>query len=203
MSPRRDEFGFGKTTENGKWLDTVFNTAVATYFSAFDEWENPTLRASIHVFAINDAREKLEPLYRQLARMLKENLLVSSLDLDAMGLPARPRNKKSRTPVATLAPSINAILVRINTVTIRFRRSDSKKIGRPAGQHGVEVCFVISDAPVIDHDQLVSSRFSTRSPVEIEFHGRDRGKIVYFAARWINNVGQAGPFSRVQSSLIP
>jgi hypothetical protein len=39
--------------------------------------------------------------------------------------------------------------------------------------------------------------------VEIEFPGHDRGRTVYFAARWENNTGKKGPFTTIFSTVIP
>ncbi|MDR2414640.1 MAG: hypothetical protein LBD64_06610 [Odoribacteraceae bacterium] len=200
---KREAFGFGTTTDNGKWLDTVFSPAVTRYVSAFNDWKDENTRSHIEVTAIHEAREKLEPLYRHLARILHESLSVDNLDLDKMGLPLRGTDKPTPSPVSTTPPDIQIRIVRDGVLGVAFSSADPASSARPAGQHGVEVCFAISDTPIVEHFQLQNSRFATRPPVEIEFFGQDRGKLVYIAARWENNVGKKGPFTRIYQVMIP
>jgi hypothetical protein len=62
---------------------------------------------------------------------------------------------------------------------------------------------MISDVPVVDVNELIHSAFDTRTPFSLEFQGHERGKTVYLALRWENTRGEKGPWSSVQSAIIP
>jgi peptide methionine sulfoxide reductase MsrA len=65
------------------------------------------------------------------------------------------------------------------------------------------MCWAISDVPVIDTNELIRTVFDTHTPITLEFEGHDRGKTVYFALRWENTRGEKGPWSAIQSAIIP
>jgi hypothetical protein len=43
----------------------------------------------------------------------------------------------------------------------------------------------------------------TRMPYRADFDPEDVGKVVYFALRWINTRGQAGPWSQIYNAVVP
>jgi hypothetical protein len=60
--------------------------------------------------------------------------------------------------------------------------------------------------PVTDEDRTamgIPNRDTTRSPYTITFEEEERGKSVYIALRWQNKKGKKGPFTVIQSAIIP
>ena len=51
--------------------------------------------------------------------------------------------------------------------------------------------------------ELTLSYFDTHTPLVIEFEEEERGKTFWYAVRWENNTGKKGPWSDIQSALIP
>jgi hypothetical protein len=199
----RERMDFGTTTKTGKWFTDEYVPAVTDYMSVYNDWKNPAER----VPAKQEKLEKTEKTFRPLLRtlytfFLKYNYFVTDEDLVSMGLPDRSEGKPTPSPVATEAPWFEVLLKRIAAIVIEYSVAKRKKAKAP-GQHGVECCWVISDHPVIDHEELVHSAFDTRTPLVLEFPGHDRGKTVYFALRWENTRGQKGPFSRIENVVIP
>jgi hypothetical protein len=41
------------------------------------------------------------------------------------------------------------------------------------------------------------------NPIVLRFEEDERGKRVYYAARWINNTSQSGPWSGIESAFVP
>jgi hypothetical protein len=78
-----------------------------------------------------------------------------------------------------------------------------RKKGKPAGQHGVEVAWLISSTPPARWDELIHSTVDTRSPFRISFENDQRGKTVYFALRWENTRGERGRWSDIMVAIIP
>jgi hypothetical protein len=58
------------------------------------------------------------------------------------------------------------------------------------------------EKPVNVHE-LTRSYFDTNSPLTIEFEEEDRGKTFWYAVRWENTTGEKGPWSEIQSVIIP
>jgi hypothetical protein len=74
---------------------------------------------------------------------------------------------------------------------------------KPPGQHAVEMCWAILDAPPAGPEELFHSCVDTRSPFRLEFSGHERGNTVYFALRWENSRGEKGPWGEVWNAIIP
>ena len=202
--PGKDGFGFGSTTDNGKWLIATVLPAVNTHSTAFNAWKDKATRSEVSSFALEKARETLEPLYRHLARILKESVSVSDTDLEMMGLPRRGTGSYTHSPVETRAPWYRAQLIEICRVLIFYGNVLTAKKGKPRGQHGVECRWVIIDHQgVVHYSDLIYSTFDTASPLEMKFSDEDRGKYLYFAMRWENSVGDKAPFGEIMMVVIP
>jgi hypothetical protein len=74
---------------------------------------------------------------------------------------------------------------------------------KPFGQHGAEFGWEISDTPIVNVEDLTHSTFDTHSPIVLEFKGDQRGKTLWYAARWENTRGLKGPWSPIESVIIP
>jgi hypothetical protein len=166
--------------------------------------EEPATRTKLTVLAKNDARAAFE---KTLRKAVKEYLAyghnVTDEDRDGLGIPI---HKTSRTPapVAKTYPDFDIDSGTIRRLTIDFYDAGSKKSkAKPAGQHGAEIRWVISDTPIIEIDDLTRSAFDTHTPFTLEFQGHERGKTVYFCLRWENTRGEKGPWSEIVSAIIP
>jgi hypothetical protein len=79
--------------------------------------------------------------------------------------------------------------------------SDSK--AKPYGVNGAVIIYAVLDAPPADHSALTSSVLATRTPHILEFTEEERGKTVYVAICWQNEKGQKGPWSEIESAIVP
>ncbi|MDR1674846.1 MAG: hypothetical protein LBR86_00005, partial [Tannerella sp.] len=59
------------------------------------------------------------------------------------------------------------------------------------------------DEPPTDWSQLTNSAFFTRTPGELVFSGKQRGRRLYFSMRWENTRGDKGPWNDIDSVIIP
>jgi hypothetical protein len=89
------------------------------------------------------------------------------------------------------------------TVIIYYRDQFDKGIARPKYVRGAEIVYAILDTPPTDWAQLTNSVFFTKTPAKLSFSGDCRGKVLYFALRWENNVGEKGPWSVIYNAYIP
>jgi hypothetical protein len=62
---------------------------------------------------------------------------------------------------------------------------------------------VIADTPPVHVKELTHSEFATKNPLDLSFDEDQRGKRVYFAARWESGTVKKGPESDIFSAVIP
>jgi hypothetical protein len=174
------------------------------YQQKLDIAEDPTTRTKLTVQAKNTAKNVLKKTARLVVKeYLTFNHAVTDEDRDGLGIPIR---KTTRTPsqVATTYPDFDIDSGTIRRLIIHFFDQGQKKSkAKPAGQHGAEIRWIISDVPVVDVEVLIHSSFDTHTPFTLEFQGHERGKTVYFCLCWENTRGEKGPWSEIQNAIIP
>ena len=203
----RAALGFAATTPAGKWLDEVLLPAYLAFDTRFKAWEDPATRTNPDILMLQKTETAFRVLYQQLYEMFKAAVYIDDDTLVKMGFPSRNTKPRGHSPVATTYP-----LSRVDTslpahVIFHFfsqlENEQKTRKGKPKGQQGAELRYVISDVPIVDYEDLVHSAFDTNSPLTLEFAGHERGKFVYFAFRWENTRGEKGPFSPIMSVMIP
>jgi hypothetical protein len=171
-----------------------------------DVAETPSSRTKMSIQAKNTAKKVLKAAVRQATKeYLTYNHLVTDEDRDGMGIPI---HKTTHTPaqVAKTYPIGRADTSMLRRIIIHFaNQSDGEETSKakPPGQHGAEIRWALSEVPVIDVAELTHSSFDTRTPFTLEFQGHERGKTIYFALCWENTRGEKGPYSPIESAIIP
>jgi hypothetical protein len=164
--------------------------------------DNATTRTKVTIKEKNDAHATLEATIREsVQEYLTSNHLVTDVIRDRLGIPIHSKERHP-SPVAPHAPYIFAFAGDLRQVRFDFGESkDSMK--KPAGQHGVEVASVIADTKPSDTDELTRSSFDTHTPLVLTFKEPERGKTLWYAARWENTRGEKGIWSEIMSVVIP
>jgi hypothetical protein len=205
----KTRMGFGTGTPGEAFLTGTFNPLVTPYTSAFNIWKNAEESTPKQVRSFVRKESALKAAYRKLyVNFIKNNVLVTDDDLDAMKFPRRGDGSRHPSPIADQPPAVKISTSRIRTIRVNFgtpsgKELDDVKKGKLFGQHGAEICWAKSAVPVTDIEQLVNSAFDTDSPLDLVFKESERGQAVYLAARWENTRGQKGPFSAIQVAYIP
>jgi hypothetical protein len=158
----------------------------------------------LNVLAKNVAKKVLDKHVRRVVKaFLINNPLLTDEDLKLLGLPIH-KTTRTPAPVAETAPDFDIDSSIIRRLIIHFFEKDGDhKRGKPAGQHGAEIAWVISDTPPALVKELIHSSFDTRTPFTLEFEENERGQAVYFCLRWENTRGLKGPWSSIQKAIIP
>ncbi|MDR0751261.1 MAG: hypothetical protein LBF12_01545, partial [Christensenellaceae bacterium] len=68
---------------------------------------------------------------------------------------------------------------------------------------GAVIAYAVLDAPPADVSALIRSVLATRTPHILEFTEEERGKTVYVAICWQNEKGERGPWSEIESAIVP
>ncbi|MDR1527702.1 MAG: hypothetical protein LBS46_08575 [Dysgonamonadaceae bacterium] len=166
--------------------------------------EEPATRTKLTVQAKNSARTTLEKKLRQVVKeFLSFNHAVTDEDREGLGLPVY-KTTRTPSPIAEKSPDLDVDTSVPGRITIHFFDKDSgHKKGKPAGQHGSEVAWLISDTSPSRWDELLHSSIDTKSPFTLQFENDQRGKTLYFALRWENTRGEKGPWTVIQTAIIP
>jgi hypothetical protein len=200
----RARMGLDTASPQGQWIDGTFLPALDRLNAAYEAWENPAERTMMKTAALNSAEAVFKPLYRQLYNgFLRGNPLITDTDLVAMGFSSRSSGGRKSVPAPATVPVGEIQTPSPGIVDIHFRDAGSESRRKPAGVHGVEIRWTMSNAPVNNWAQLANSSFDTNSPLRLSFSGEERGKTLYFALRWENTRGVKGPWSGIQSTIIP
>jgi hypothetical protein len=205
----QDDFVVYVTPRVGTWgipgtVMTALNAAKTEYVKRYNAAKNPETRTPTAVLMKDEALAAYVKEIRALVRIyLANGPAVTDEDRSNMGLSIH-KSTRTPAPVAKNAPACKIDTGTICRLILYFYDEGKEKTkAKPPGQHGVEISWMISDVPVVDADDLVHSAFDTRTPFTLEFQGHERGKTVYLALRWENTRGEKGPWSVVQSAIIP
>ena len=178
-------------------------TALRDDFSQkLDAATEPATRTKTSVLAKNIARAALEKALQQdVKEFLLFNRNVTDEDHDDLGLPIY-KTSRTPTPVATTIPWVQVVMTVIRYLRFDFGGSETSR-AKPAGQHGMELAGLIGGERPANVHALTLSYFDTHTPLSIAFEEEDRGKTFWFAVRWENTRGEKGPWSEIQSAIIP
>ncbi|MDR2446423.1 MAG: hypothetical protein LBD58_03890 [Treponema sp.] len=102
----------------------------------------------------------------------------------------------NRDPLSTPAPLPKML-------RFRFGRIGAKRWRKPEGVHGLELLWMIADAPPMKIGDFPHSAFSAGNPLELTFDEDQAGKRVYFAARWETGMVKKGHESDIFNAVIP
>jgi hypothetical protein len=186
-----------------KWLDETLLPEKQKWEQAWETYVNPATRNPAVTFAKTQQRKTYEKPLRILVKNLQSNLHVTPEELQAMGI-VIPSPGKRPSPIASDSPDAEVDTSVIGRISIHFfRRGGTHRKGKPDGQRGAEIRWVISETPLTRWEELIHSEFDTNSPFTLAFENDWRGKTVYFALRWENTRGEKGPWSPITYAIIP
>jgi hypothetical protein len=174
----------------------------------YDDWHtkyNTTLAAHTPVDTEykNDARKAAVKYIRSFVAQYLKFDPVTDEDRTAMGI-HNHNPKPTPVPIPKTVPELTIDSGTPRCLIINYRDKDSERRAKPAGVHGIEIRWAISDAPPADVEDLINSSFDTKSPLTLEFKEHERGKKVYLCGRWeINREGEKGHFGDVVEAFVP
>jgi hypothetical protein len=88
-------------------------------------------------------------------------------------------------------------------VVFRFWAQGAARGGKDPDATGFELCWALLSQPPASHAELVHSVYGTNRTVRLEFDLADRGKTLYYMARWRGNGEKHGPWTVIGSVIVP
>jgi hypothetical protein len=208
LAENMERFGMGVDTVLGKHIALDLFPKATEYFETHERYRDESNRTPALAALMQECRNAIIPVLLEIARILKSYppTIVTPEDLVHLGLPPRSTGERHPSGIATLPPDVHLDSSIPRRLSFSFfDASGTRKKGKPAGQHGVEIRWILlpSPSPAITLRDLTRSSFDTRSPYTHEFEEDERGHILYFALRWENTRGEKGPFGEISSHLVP
>ncbi len=152
------------------------------------------------------ARADYEALIRPfIQKWIYRNPLMDDAEVEQCGL--RPRDRiRTKVPVPDAIPLVEVLPGSSNTFKVIFRQQlnepGSTKRGKPKGVAYCEFVYVIGSLPN-SPDNCNKYHLATRSPLKVQITPGQGGQTVWFYARWVNTTGEGGPWTTLDSFLIP
>ncbi len=141
----------------------------------------------------NAAGAELTAALRGIYRDFPQSILTPE-DRAALNLKLRA-SKYTAAPLPHGAPQLSVRIEQRWRHEVAFREAgQSGRRGKPAGVRACQIWMKIGQRPIGDNDMRFVCA-ATRAPYTVHFDDADKGKQVYYWARWENSRGQCGPWS--------
>ena len=203
VAANRNAIGFEAGGQNGRWYDQTYMPKLILYVAAYNTWANPATSTPVAFDNLKDAEKAFFPLYRDFHATVKASPLVTNGQLEEMGLPRRHSGGRQPHPVDSIFIYLNVIPIGNLAIKVAFENRDTGKSVIPYYLNGALLYYQVSDAPVVDQNELTQSELATHSPYGKVFDPTQRGKYFSVAARWQNRRGETGPWSEIVTVIIP
>jgi hypothetical protein len=176
-------------------------TADAAFAALHAQADSPT-KNSVIVAEKDAARKVLKAKIRDLVGFRLKNPIITDAQRIAMGLHVHDTTP-TNIPVPTTRPEIDIDVLDFRRLKILFHDMGSSSKAKPYGVNGAVIAYAILDVPPVNSDTLTHTVLATRTPHVLEFTEEERGKPVYVAICWQNEKGQRGPWSEIESAIVP
>jgi hypothetical protein len=191
-----------------KWLipQQVINALKAPrqrWKAAYAAYRNPATRTPAVTQEKKDAKKEYQAMLRTLIQgQIMHNSQVSDAERRAIGLPVYDRTPTKATPPKTRAET-EVDFSQIKKHILHVRDSESKSAGKPTHVIGFEIWRRVGGDTEPAYEEMQLVELATRSPHTLEYASTDRGKMVWYAVRWVNTRGEKGPWSEIVSAIVP
>ena len=202
-----------------KWDETMGNTASYTQFG-WTQPEREAVQEKLNNFM--DARRAYEDDKTAAKRLIKDQTKEAAIaamrefanssirynpkmtDANRLPLGIHPKDTNpTPQPVPHTVPEIETDSSVIRQLSFRLRDFGAKTWAKPDHVHGMELAWVIAAARPADASEMPHLETATANPIVLPFKDEQRGSHVFYAARWINNTSQHGPWSDIESAFVP
>jgi hypothetical protein len=180
---------------------TGLQTAASSFAALHAKADSPA-KNSIIVAEKNAARDVLVAKIRTMAGFRLKNPIITDAQRIALGLHVRDTTYTTIL-MPTTRPELDIEVFDVRRLKVVFHDMGSASKAKPYGVNGAVIIYAVLDAPPADHTILTRSVLATRTPHILEFTEEERGKTVYLAICWQNEKGEKGPWSEIESAIIP
>jgi hypothetical protein len=160
-------------------------------------------RGKVDVANKNAAKEILKHTARDVTkRFLAWSPAVSDAERELLGITVHDTVRTSIHAPKT-RPEFSYKILDLLRLLIDFYDQGSNSRAIPYGYNGAVFFYTIADILVTDYALFDKTLLLTRSPFTLELPPETRGKVLSGAMQWQNAKGEKGPWSEIQSVVIP
>jgi hypothetical protein len=195
------------TANQAKWglpleETTKICTAIVEYKSAYELAIGPTATKA-DILLKNEEKIALKKAIREFKRRyIDPNKAITDPDRERLRLPIHDI-KPTPIPPPSSVPEFEFTYPGARRLDVHFKDFGSASKAKPKGVAGAVIMYEVRDVPPLNQEALLHSIFTGRTPHHFEFKEEERGKIFYAALFWQNAKGDRGPWSEIQSAIIP
>jgi hypothetical protein len=183
--------------------DEVANLqVVATDFATLQAQADSPAKNTIIVAKKNAARTTLVTIIRGLVNFRLKNPIITDAQRIAIGLHLHDTTPTA-IPAPTSRPELDIDVFDVRRLKVVFHDMGSSSKAKPYGVNGAVIVYAVLDTPPVSPEALTRSVLATHTPFTLEFTEEERGKTVYIAICWQNEKGQKGPWSEIESAIVP
>ncbi|MDR2139441.1 MAG: hypothetical protein LBP50_07830 [Tannerella sp.] len=192
-------------------VDSILVQETETKFTdmrtAYETYSKPETHSPMYHDAMMKKKKIFVEAVQQLAQYLSHNPYLEPEDFDGLDINPPSRGPYPRHPRPHTSPKMRfAVGEEHGWVYLHFwdEMSEGSK-AKPFGTQGAEIRYLVckpGEEPKSVED-LTGSEFATRTPYLFEFSDRQAGLILCVAMRWENTRGEKGPWSHIETVVIP
>jgi hypothetical protein len=171
-------------------------------FATLQAQANSPARTPVIIAEKKVAREDLVTKIRALVNFRLKNPIITNAERIALGLHVHDGKPSTIKPPQT-RPELDIDVVDFRRLKVNFHDMGSKSKAKPYGVNGGLIKYAVLDEPPADHNALTRTVLATRTPHILEFTEEERGKTVYIVICWQNEKGELGPWSEIESAIVP
>jgi hypothetical protein len=188
----------------GRWTVTP---AEISDLEDFAETAQETLSQLVSGSAVDvsRAREAFTELVRYMRYLHSRKFFSPPMDdSDYVRLGLRPPDRiRTEHVVVNELVEFEIRLRGIRELEINFWVKGAAHRAKPSGYDGAVIVWDTLSAPPERPTDLAHHTMASRTPHIIEFDEADRGKTAYIALQWQNERGITGPWSEMQTAIVP
>jgi hypothetical protein len=187
------------------WYLEEYKPRVTRWKTGYGLYNNKDVRTRLITIEKNAARTDLEPFYSEGRRMVKGNRNTTDGERAAIHIPPNKRTAHPKLPVTSTPPEIHVDISIPKRLTFNYweeGRDDGSK-AMPHGAGSFELWSKLLDHEPAHMDELTHVLIDFQSPLVMDFDDSERGKTLYFIARWVSPTGEKGPWTVVMRVIVP
>ena len=132
---------------------------------------------------------------------IRFNSNVSEYDRQYLGLNI-PDTTPTAAPVPTTCPVLTIDSSKTARHTLHIADLEKSGTGKPAGVKECEIWYQISDVAPAHFDDMRYAGSSSRASFVLVFDVPERGKRIWYNARWVSTRGEKGPWGEFAPGFI-
>ena len=181
----------------------LLQAAQANWNAAYDKASNKQNRTLADVVTKNEAGDDFTKAIRDVAQQwLVRNPKVTDGDRVRMGITIR---SNSRTPVpAPESFPVGSVdfSVRLQHTISFYDQASAHSNAKPEGVTGCEIYLKADGEAPKSVEEMNFQGTCSASPFVVKFEAAKIGKIAWYWLRWVNRIGEPGPWSTAISAMI-